>query len=205
MSRSDRVRTALIVADVQKDFCPGGALPVPRGDEVVDFINGIMSRYDLVVAIQDWHPPNHLSFASSHPGRKVYEIIDLDGLPQCLWPDHCVQETRGAELHHDLNQSHIRGVVRKGTDPSIDSYSAFFDNGYRAGTGLEKMLREGGIGAVDLAGLATDYCVKATALDARKLDYPVRVFLDGCRGIDLKPGDIDRAVEEMKRFGVVMA
>ena len=157
---------ALIIVDVQNDFCPGGALPVPEGDRVVEVINRIQPGFDLVVATQDWHPADHGSFAANHPGRRPGEQIELAGLPQILWPVHCVQGTPGAELHPGLDRSRIARVFRKGTDPSVDSYSGFFDNGRRASTGLGEYLKDQGVTDVYVCGLATDYCVKATALDA---------------------------------------
>ena len=193
---------ALIVTDIQNDFLPGGALPVPRGDEVVAVANRLMERFDLVVATQDWHPADHESFASRHAGRKVGDVIDLHGLPQILWPDHCVQGTRGADFAPGLNVERFDHVIRKALDRQIDSYSAFFDNGHRRSTGMDRLLRDKGVEAVCLVGLATDYCVKYTALDARRLGYDTTIILDGCRGIERLPGDVERAVEEMKAAGV---
>lgn len=197
------MRRALIIVDVQNDFLPPqGALAVPRGEEVVPVINRIQPRFDLVVATQDWHPPDHGSFAAAHPGKQVGEVIDLDGLPQVLWPVHCVQGTRGAQLCAALNQQRIFRCIRKGTDPRVDSYSAFFDNGRRHQTELDWLLRQQAIGEVFLAGLATDYCVKFTALDARQLGWPTWVVRDACRGIDRPPGEIQRAWEAMAQAGV---
>jgi nicotinamidase/pyrazinamidase len=193
---------ALVIVDVQNDFLPGGALPVPHGDEVVAVANRLMPQFDLVVATQDWHPADHRSFASRHVGRKVGDLIDLGGLPQVLWPDHCVQGTPGADLAPGLAVAGIRKVFRKGTDPAIDSYSAFFDNGHRKATGLAEFLKARGVTEVYVMGLATDYCVKATALDAVGLGFKVWLIEDGCRGVDLHPGDVRRAVEEMAGAGV---
>lgn len=192
----------LLLIDLQVDFMPGGALPVPRGDEVVAVANRLQPHYDLVLATQDWHPPGHLSFAASHPGRKPGEVVDLDGVEQVLWPVHCVQGTEGAAFHPGLDRRRVGEVFRKGTDPRIDSYSAFFDNARRRATGLEDYLRRRRVTSLDLLGLATDYCVMYSALDARALGFRVRVLLEGCRGIDLKEGDVDRAVERMRRAGV---
>lgn len=192
----------LIVVDVQNDFVPGGALPVPRGHEVVDVANRLMPRFDLVVATQDWHPANHGSFASQHPGRTAGEVIDLDGLPQVLWPDHCVQGTPGADFVPGLDVRRIDRVFHKGTDPAVDSYSGFFDNGHRRATGLADYLNERGATHLYIMGLATDYCVKYTALDARALGFRACLIEDGCRGIDLNEGDIARAIEEMRAVGV---
>ncbi len=195
---------ALILVDLQNDFCPGGALPVPEGDAVIPLANALQGRFDLVVATRDWHPANHASFAASHPGRKAGEVIELDGLAQVLWPVHCVEGTWGAEFHPALDRRRIAQVFRKGTDPRIDSYSGFFDNGRRHSTGLADYLRQRGVSEVFVCGLATDYCVKFTALDAVELGFATRVVLDACRGVDLQPGDVRRAVDEMQSRGVVM-
>jgi len=196
------MKRALIIVDVQYDFIPGGALPTIRGDEVVPVMNRLQPHFDFVVATQDWHPPNHGSFASNHPGKKPGDVVDLFGLEQILWPDHCVQGSHGAELHRDLDRSRIDEVVRKGTDPAIDSYSTFFDNGRRKSTGLENHLREREITDVYIGGLATDYCVLWSARDAVSLGFRTFVVSDACRGVELNPGDIDRAFEEMRRIGV---
>lgn len=193
---------SLILVDIQNDFLPGGALAVPRGDEVIPVANRIMPAFDLVVATQDWHPAEHGSFASRHPGRKVGDLIELNGLPQVLWPDHCVQETRGAAFADSLDLSRVKRVFRKGTDAGIDSYSGFFDNGHRKSTGLDDYLKGQGVDEVFIMGLATDYCVKFTALDARQLGFKVNLVLDGVRGVELKPGDGQRALEEMTAAGV---
>lgn len=195
---------ALVIVDVQNDFCPGGALAVPEGDQVVEIINRIQPQFDLVVATQDWHPTQHGSFAANHPGRRPCEVIDLAGLPQILWPMHCVQGTPGAELHAALDRSRIARVFQKGTDPQIDSYSGFFDNGHRKATGLGDYLKEQGVTDVYVCGLATDYCVKYTALDAVKLGFKTHVIEDACRGVELHEGDVRRAVEEMRGQGVVV-
>jgi len=193
---------ALIIVDVQNDFIPGGALPTRDGGEVVPVINELQPQFDLVVATQDWHPKNHLSFASNHPGRKPGEVIDLDGLPQVLWPDHCVQGSWGAEFHRDLDMSRLDRIIRKGTDPQIDSYSGFFDNGRRKSTGLADYLRDKGIRQVSVVGLATDYCVLWTARDAQTLGFKTHVIADACRGVELQPGDIERAFDEMRASGI---
>lgn len=193
---------ALILVDLQNDFCPGGALPVPEGDAVIPLANALQSRFDLVVATQDWHPPHHASFAASHPGRTPGEVIEVEGLVQVLWPVHCVEGTWGAEFHPALDRTRIAQVFRKGTDPRIDSYSGFFDNGRRHSTGLADYLRQQGATEVFVCGLATDYCVKLTALDAVELGFATRVVLDACRGVDLQPGDVRRAVDEMRSRGV---
>ncbi|MGE0550225.1 MAG: bifunctional nicotinamidase/pyrazinamidase [Kofleriaceae bacterium] len=195
---------ALILVDLQYDFCPGGALAVPRGDETVEVAQRMLQHFSTVVATQDWHPADHGSFAVNHPGSKPGEVIDLHGLPQVLWPVHCVQNTKGAELHADLDRSRITDIVRKGTDPAIDSYSGFFDNGHRKPTGLANWLAERWIKQVYVMGLATDYCVKFTALDAKQLGYDVWVIEDGCRAVNLHAGDGDRALAEMRGAGVAI-
>lgn len=196
---------ALVLVDIQNDFLPGGPLAVPRGDEVIAVANRLQRAFDLVVATQDWHPAAHGSFAANHPGRKPFEVGELGGLPQVLWPTHCVQATSGAAFSHDLDTSRIARVFPKGTDPEIDSYSGFFDNGHRKATGLDDYLRTQGVTEVYIAGLATDYCVKATALDARRLGFTTHLVVDACRGVDLTPGDVDRAVAEMRAAGVRIA
>jgi nicotinamidase/pyrazinamidase len=198
------MKRALLIVDVQNDFVPGGALPTRNGDEVVPVINRLQPEFDLVVASQDWHPRNHGSFASNHPGHKPGDVIDLNGLQQILWPDHCVQGTKGAEFHPDLDRSRIKKIVQKGTDPAIDSYSTFFDNGRRKSTGLEQYLREKGVTDVYLCGLATDYCVLWSARDAVDLGFRTYVIRDACRGVELKPGDIDRAFVEMRAVDVTI-
>jgi len=192
---------ALILVDLQHDFCPGGALAVNKGDETIAIANRLMPHFSLIVATQDWHPANHKSFATQHPGKKPGDTIELDGKPQVLWPPHCVQDTRGAELHKDLDRSKITEVIKKGTDPAIDSYSGFFDNNHEKATGLADWLRERWISRVYLMGLATDYCVKYTALDASKLGFEVWVIEDGCRAVELTKGDGDRALLEMRGQG----
>jgi nicotinamidase/pyrazinamidase len=196
------MKSALLIVDAQNDFMPGGALPTRHGDEVVPLINRLQPRFEFVVATQDWHPANHGSFASNHPGRHPGEVVDLNGLEQILWPDHCVQGTKGAELHADLDRARINEIVQKGTDPVIDSYSTFFDNGRRKSTGLENHLRVRGITDVYLAGLATDYCVLWSARDAVELGFRTHVVVDACRGVELNPGDVDRALDEMRSLGV---
>ncbi|MFZ2492249.1 MAG: bifunctional nicotinamidase/pyrazinamidase [Thermoanaerobaculia bacterium] len=195
------MKRALILVDIQYDFLPGGALAVAEGDAVVPVVNRLQPQFDLVVATQDWHPPDHGSFASNHPGRKPGEMSELGGLPQVLWPDHCVQGTHGAELHRELDLRFVAEVFRKGTDPEIDSYSGFFDNGHRKATGLGDFLRDAGVTDVYLVGLATDYCVKWSALDAIQLGFATHVVEDGCRGVELKPGDVAAAIAEVRQAG----
>jgi nicotinamidase/pyrazinamidase len=171
---------------------------------VIPVINRLLDArglFDLAVATQDWHPPDHGSFAPNH-GRRPGEVIDLDGIEQILWPVHCVQKTRGAELHAALRRDRFARVFYKGTDPRVDSYSAFFDNRRRHSTGLGEFLRAQRVGEVVLAGLTTDYCVKYSSLDARSLGFDTTVVIDACRGVELRPGDVERAIEEMKAAGV---
>lgn len=193
---------ALILVDLQNDFLPGGALGVPGGDEVIPIANRLMDDFEIIVATQDWHPPDHGSFAANHPGRQVFENIDLHGLPQTLWPVHCVQGTPGAEFAPELDAGRITRVFRKGTRPEVDSYSGLFDNGRRHSTGLAEWLRGQGITRVTVCGIATDYCVKFTALDAVAEGFDVTLHLPACRGVDLQAGDIAAAVETMRGKGV---
>lgn len=193
---------ALLIVDVQNDFCPGGALPVPEGDQVVPIVNRLQQRFALVVATQDWHPPNHGSFADCHPGCKVGQVVELAGLPQVLWPVHCVQNTWGAAFHGQLDFARIARVFQKGTDPQIDSYSGFFDNGHRKATGLGEYLKQRQVNAVYVCGLATDYCVKFTALDAVNLGFTTYVVEDACRGVELRPGDVAESLRQMRQRGV---
>jgi nicotinamidase/pyrazinamidase len=192
---------ALILVDIQNDFCPGGALAVPKGDEVVLIANSLTAQFPLVVATQDWHPVNHGSFAANHPGASPYQMSDLAGLPQVLWPVHCVQNTSGAAFHPDLDARGIAKVFPKGTDSTIDSYSGFFDNGRRKSTGLGEFLREQQVDAVAILGLATDYCVRATAMDALSMGLDVTLVTDGCRAVDLKLGDGERALADLREAG----
>ena len=198
------MKRALILVDIQNDFLPGGALAVPEGDRVIGVANDLTlrGRFDLVVATQDWHPRDHASFAANHPGKKIGEVIDLEGLPQVLWPVHCVQNTNGADLAPALDRSRIDRIFQKGTDRCIDSYSGLYDNGHRRSTGLGEYLREQGVTDVYVMGLATDYCVKFTALDAVAAGFKTHLIEDGSRGVNLKPGDVSRAVEEMRQRGI---
>jgi nicotinamidase/pyrazinamidase len=193
---------ALILVDIQNDFLPGGALAVPEGDQIIAVVNRIQPLFALVVATQDWHPANHGSFAANHPGKSVYEQIELNGLPQTLWPVHCVQNTRGAELASELERDRIEKIFPKGTNPAIDSYSGLFDNGHRKSTGLGEWLKARGMTDVYVCGLATDYCVKFTALDAIKMGFKTHLVEDACRGVNLRPNDVQDAIAEMKNAGV---
>ncbi len=195
---------ALIIVDLQNDFLPGGALAVPHGDEVIPVANKLQRHFNLLLATQDWHPPNHGSFATNHPGKKPGDRIMLDGIEQILWPVHCVQNTHGADFAPSFDTSRIAHVFHKGIDPLIDSYSTFFDNAHRRKTGLGEYLKERSINDIYLLGLALDYCVKYSALDARQFGFNTHIILDGCRGIELDPGDLDRAIDEMKRAGAIL-
>lgn len=193
---------ALILVDIQNDFLPGGALAVPEGDAVIPVANRLQQVFPLVVATQDWHPADHGSFAANHPGKNLFEQIDLNGLPQTLWPVHCMQQSAGAELAPALERRNIARVFPKGADAAVDSYSGFFDNGHRRDTGLGNWLKEKGVTDVYVCGLATDYCVKFTALDAVKLGFTTHVIEDASRGVNLQPGDVGNAFAEMQRAGV---
>jgi nicotinamidase/pyrazinamidase len=191
----------LLVIDVQNDFCPGGALAVPRGDEVIAPIHRIAPRFQHIVLTQDWHPPNHSSFAASHPGKQPYDSIELAYGAQTLWPPHCVQGTRGADFHPSLDLPQAELILRKGFRPQIDSYSAFFENDRSTPTGLAGYLRERGFTRVFLAGLAYDYCVGYSALDARRLGFPAIVLRDASRAIDLN-GSVASIEGEFAKAGV---
>ncbi|MBN2405269.1 MAG: bifunctional nicotinamidase/pyrazinamidase [Coriobacteriia bacterium] len=192
---------ALILVDIQNDFMPFGALPVVDGDAVVSIANELARRSSLVIATQDWHPADHGSFARMHPTLKPGDVVDLGGVEQVLWPDHCVQGTPGASFHSALDVARIDHVVRKGTDPGVDSYSGFYDNDRRLDTGLGEYLMSRGVDEVVICGLATDYCVKYTVLDAVGLGFGVTVVEDACRAVELRPGDGDRALFEMHAAG----
>jgi nicotinamidase/pyrazinamidase len=195
---------ALILVDLQYDFLPGGALAVPQGDETLAVSQRLVPRFETVVATQDWHPPDHRSFAVNHANATPGQVIDLDGLSQVLWPPHCVQNTRGAELHESIDRSRLTAVFPKGTDPMVDSYSGFYDNGGRRSTGLGEWLAERGVRQLYVLGVATDYCVRATVLDALKLGHDVWVIEDGCRAVEREPGDGERALREMRGLGATL-
>lgn len=192
---------ALIVIDVQNDFCPGGALAVGEGDAIVVGINEMMAKADAVVLTQDWHPAGHSSFASSHSGKVPYDVIDLSYGPQVLWPDHCIQGSKGADFHPKLDHTRAELIVRKGYNSSIDSYSAFFENDHTTPTGLEGYLRSRGITHLTMVGLALDFCVNYSAVDAANLGFDVTVHHDLCRAIDLN-GSLDAARVAMTAVGV---
>lgn len=193
--------SALILVDLQNDFCPGGNLAVPDGDAVIPVANEIQLYFDLVVATKDWHPAMHMSFASNHPGKKIGDVIQVHNLSQVLWPDHCIQNSHGAEFHPALNIQSIQQIFHKGTDRFVDSYSAFFDNEHLRETGLADYLRKKNVSTVYIMGLATDYCVKYSCLDAVKLGFDVYVVEAGCRGVELQPGDTANALKEMQVAG----
>lgn len=195
---------ALILVDIQNDFCTGGALAVPQGEAVVPLANRLMALADLVVATQDWHPADHGSFAANQPGRKPFDLGELAGLPQVMWPTHCVEWTGGAQFHPGLDTARIRRVFPKGTDAGIDSYSGFFDNGKRKTTGLGEWLRAQGVDEALICGLATDYCVKATVIDALQLGFRTILVEDACRGVGICPTDVPDALAEMRRAGVLV-
>ncbi len=191
----------LLVVDVQNDFCPGGNLAVPDGDKVVPIVNSLARRFRHVVLTQDWHPAGHQSFASSHPGRKPYDTIEVAYGAQILWPDHCIQGTPGAEFHDDLDIPHAALVVRKGFRREIDSYSAFYENDRKTPTGLGGYLRERGLERLFIAGLALDFCVRYSAEDARREGFDVVVIEDACRGIDVG-GSVKETMEGLARLGI---
>lgn len=194
----------LLLIDIQNDFMPGGALAVPGGDEIIPLVNQRMPEFDLVVATQDWHPADHGSFVIHHPGHSLFDSIDLEGLPQTLWPVHCVQNTGGALFAPGLATPHIDRVFTKGMNPRIDSYSGLFDNGHRASTGLGEWLKAQGVSELHVAGVATDYCVKFTVLDALAEGFRVHLISQACRGVNLQPGDVDRALEAMRDQGCII-
>lgn len=194
-------RTALLVIDVQNDFIPGGQLPVPEGDHIVPLINRLARQFKQVVIAQDWHPNGHASFASSHPGHQPYDVIQLPYGEQTLWPEHCVQASPGAELHPQLDLPHAQLIIRKGCNPDIDSYSAFLEADRRTTTGLSGYLKERGIDTVYMVGLALDFCVMYSALDARAAGLNAFVVLDACRAIDMN-GSLASAIDRMQGAGV---
>ena len=195
--------TALILVDVQHDFLPGGALAVPQGDEILPIIDSLLPYFETIVATQDWHPAQHGSFAANHTGTQPGEQIILEGLPQILWPIHCVEGTRGADFPESLDRSRWKLVFKKGKNPLVDSYSGFFDNARRGDTGLRNYLLLEGIRRVFIAGLALDYCVKFTALDARTLGFETFLITDATRAVNLQPEDGNIAIEELKAAGIV--
>ncbi|MCP3940671.1 MAG: bifunctional nicotinamidase/pyrazinamidase [Desulfobacteraceae bacterium] len=196
------MKNALILVDIQNDFIPGGALAVPDGDSIIPIANKIMGNFDIVIATQDWHPSNHGSFASQHLGRMPGDIVKLNGLTQLLWPDHCIQNTKGAKLVPGLNIDQITKIFHKGMEKDIDSYSGFYDNAWKKDTGLGNYLKQQNIEQISIMGLATDYCVKFTALDARKLGFMTNLIKEGIRGVEVNKKDCKKAVAEMENAGV---
>lgn len=194
----------LLLIDIQNDFMPGGSLAVPGGDEIIPIVNDLMPQFDLILATQDWHPLDHGSFAANHPGKSVYEQIQLDGLPQTLWPVHCVQNTGGALFAPGLDTRRIQRVFTKGMNPQIDSYSGLYDNGHRASTGMAEWLKAEGITELHVAGVATDYCVKFTVLDALAEGFKVNLLSQACRGVNLQLGDVDLALTTMEAQGCII-
>lgn len=195
-------KNALIMVDLQNDFCRDGSLAVQGGEEVVAIANHLQAFFDTVIATQDWHPQDHMSFAANHLHRQVGDLVEVDNLPQMLWPVHCVQHSHGAEFHPDLDVRKVAKIFQKGTNKMVDSYSAFYDNAHRRATGLGDYLHHEQIKEVYIMGLATDYCVKFTALDAVHLGFNVMVIQDACRGVALQPGDVETALVEMQAAGV---
>lgn len=193
---------ALLVVDIQNDFLSGGALEVQEGDKIIPVVNRIISRFNLIVATKDWHPSDHKSFASNHKEKQAGERIRLKGLDQILWPDHCVQNSLGAAFSEDLETGCFSKIVEKGTDPEIDSYSGFYDNGHLKDTGLADYLNRRNVKEVYIVGLTTDYCVKFTALDAVREGFDTFVIKDCTRAVNLQPGDFEKAIREMKAAGV---
>jgi nicotinamidase/pyrazinamidase len=196
--------SALLVIDMQYDFCPGGALAVPEGDSIVPGINVAMAAFPAVILTQDWHPAGHSSFASEHPGKAPFDMVEMPYGPQVLWPDHCIQGSHGSAFHADLDTTRADLIIRKGMTPEIDSYSAFFENDHATPTGLHGYLQTRGIDDLTLVGLATDFCVKFSGLDAARLGYRVTLRQDLVRGIDLD-GSLDAATREMREAGVRFA
>lgn len=193
---------ALILVDIQRDFLPGGALAVDDGDAVIPVANALQPHFELVIATQDYHPPNHMSFAANHPRKQPGDHVKLKGLDQVLWPVHCEQGSPGAQFADNLDMNHVAKVFPKGTDPEIDSYSGFFDNGHLKATGLGDYLKEKGVNKVVVMGLAADYCVKFTALDAKGLGFDTVVVKDGTRAVNLQPDDFEQSIEEMEATGI---
>jgi len=197
-------KTALVIIDVQYDFCPGGALAVADGDAVVPIVNRLQSAFPLRILTQDWHPADHMSFADNHQGAEPFSMTEMPYGPQVLWPSHCIQGTQGAELHKDLETGSASIIIRKGFRPEIDSYSAFFENDRNTPTGLKGYLKDLGITSLAMAGLATDFCVRYSAVDAAKLGFDVTLIEDACRAIDMN-GSLTEAMKDMADHGVTLA
>jgi nicotinamidase/pyrazinamidase len=195
-------KNALLVVDVQNDFCPGGALAIHEGDKVIPVINQIQPIFDTIIATRDWHPSNHVSFAVNHPGKNVYDVMDINGISQVLWPLHCVSGSMGAAFHPDLEMERVKLILHKGLNPAIDSYSVFLENDKITPTGMDGFLRSLAITRIFLCGLATDYCVLYSALDAISFGFETFVVIDACCGVDVPERNIEKAIRLMKSSGV---
>jgi len=196
-----REKNCLIMTDIQNDFCPGGALAVAEGDQIIPVVNALVQKFDKVVATQDWHPPGHVSFAATHK-KEPYDMITIAGIQQVLWPVHCVAGSFGADFHKNLDLRQVDLIIRKGNDPHIDSYSTFMDNDKKRLTGLHYYLQGFEISDLYFCGLATDYCVYYSALDAREMGFHVSVIQDACRGVDVPAGNVTAALQKMKERGI---
>lgn len=197
-------KKALLIVDLQNDFCQGGSLHVPDGDAVIPLANQLQEHFDWIIATKDWHPKDHVSFAANHPGKQVGDQIVVDNILQVLWPIHCVQHSKGAEFHPDLDTSKVKKIFHKGVEQGIDSYSAFFDNEHLRSTGLGDYLHQQGITDIYIIGLATDYCVKYSTLDSLHLGFNTYVIEDACRGVNLTAGDTELAFKEMRAAGAII-
>ncbi|MBW3467979.1 bifunctional nicotinamidase/pyrazinamidase [Arthrospiribacter ruber] len=195
---------ALIIVDVQNDFLPGGALAVKNGDQIIPIINRLQRKFSLIVATQDWHPENHGSFAANHSGKEIGESVSLNGVKQILWPVHCVQDSKGAEFHLDLNRNNWSKIIQKGTNPLVDSYSGFFDNNRNGDTGLSDYLKSEGVREIYICGLAADYCVKFTVLDGVDEGFTTYLIQDATKAVNLQEGDFEKALEEMEDHGAIL-
>ncbi len=189
---------------MQNDFLEGGALEVPKSNKIIPIINEIQKKFKLKIFTQDWHPVNHKSFASNHSQYNLYDVIDLNGIQQVLWPDHCVQNTFDAEIHKDVSFPNNAHIIRKGMDPNVDSCSGFFDNGRVHSTGLELFLKEKNVKDIYICGLATDYCVKYTAIDSAELNFKTYLVVDATQAVNINPDDFDKAVNEMENKGIII-
>lgn len=195
------MKSALILIDIQNDFCPNGALAVNEGDQIIPIVNKLQEKFETIIATQDWHPTDHKSFAVNHEGKSVGEIIKLGETNQILWPVHCTQNSFGSEFSKELKTEKLTKIFQKGMNKEIDSYSGFFDNDHKSETGLNDYLKENNIEELYITGLATDYCVKFTTMDALSLGFKVNLVVDACRGVNLSDGDVEKAIEEMKKAG----
>ena len=203
MTESTFKNSALLIVDIQNDFCPGGALAVPDGDSIIPLINSLCRQFHFVIATQDWHPEKHISFASSHHGKQVHDSIPWNGGTQILWPDHCIAGSHGADFHPDLLTESCNMIIRKGTSSEMDSYSAFYENDHTTPTGLAGYLEAQKISSIVLCGLATDYCIYYSAIDAVNHGFSVYILKDGVRGVNIPEGSVESAISDMKRQGVI--